>query len=104
MVAELCNVKLAFVAANALEASSRANPITTLFETVANFIAAPFFFPEVTSGSGWGGPVHDQREKTLVFPHESPTMLPPGLCRQVTSLLCRDGGLDRKSTRLNSSH
>jgi hypothetical protein len=27
-----------------------------------------------------------------VFPHESPTMLPPGLCRQVTSLLCCDGG------------
>jgi len=33
------------------------------------------------SGSGWGGPVHDQREKTLVFPHESHRMLPPGLCR-----------------------
>src|ERR1700693_2508978 len=83
---------LAFVAANALAANSKARPITTLLETVANFIAAPFFFPEVTSGNGWGGPAHDQREKTLVFPHEWPTMLPPGLCRQVTSLSCRDGG------------
>jgi hypothetical protein len=43
---------LAFVAANALEANSKANPITTPLDTVANFIAAPFFFPEVTSGSG----------------------------------------------------
>src|ERR1700686_1942886 len=34
---------LAFVAANALEANSKANPITTLFDTVVNFIAAPFF-------------------------------------------------------------
>jgi hypothetical protein len=92
MVVGLSKVKLAFVAANALEASSTANPITTLFETVANFIAAPVFFPERTSGSGWGGPVRDQRKKTLVFPHESHRMLPPGWNRQVTSLCCRNGG------------
>jgi hypothetical protein len=30
------------VAANALEANSNANPITTLFDTVANFMTAPF--------------------------------------------------------------
>jgi len=34
------------------------------------------------SGSGWGGPVHDQREKTLVFAHESHRMLPPGLVQK----------------------
>jgi hypothetical protein len=34
------------------------------------------------SGIGWGGPVHDQREKTLVFPHESHRMLPPGLVQR----------------------
>src|SRR5271157_322315 len=51
-----------------------------------------FFFPEVTSGSGWGGPARDQREKTLVFPHESPRMLAPGLSTQAASLCCRDGG------------
>jgi hypothetical protein len=96
-----CKVTLAFVAANALEASSKANPIIRLFETVANFMAAPYFLSRVASGNGWGGPVRDQREKTLVFPHESPTMLPPGLCRksradkssrQVASFCCRDGG------------
>src|SRR5258708_39698218 len=82
MVVGFCKVKVAFVTANALEGSNRANPITRLFETVANFIAAPFFFPEIASGSGWGGPARESRRKTLVFPHESHKMLPPGLCRQ----------------------
>src|SRR6202165_1872292 len=41
-----------------------------------------FFFPECTSGSGWGGPAHDPREKTLVFPRESPTMQPLGFGKQ----------------------
>jgi len=39
-----------------------------------------------------GGPVHEQREKTLVFRRESPTMLPPGLSAQATSLRLRIGG------------
>jgi hypothetical protein len=55
-------------------------------------MAAPYFLSRVASGSGWGGPIRDQREKTLVFPHESHRMLPPGLYRQATSLLCHDGG------------
>jgi hypothetical protein len=50
-----------------------------------------FFDPEVTSGSGWGGPVRDQRE-ILVFPHESHTMLPLGLSVRLTSLCFRYGG------------
>jgi hypothetical protein len=41
-------------------------------------MTAPFFFPEITSGNGWGGPVHDFREKTLVFCRESPTIQPLG--------------------------
>jgi hypothetical protein len=53
MVVELCSVKSAFVAANALEASTTANPSSRLFEIVANFIAAPYFSSqEITSGSG----------------------------------------------------
>src|SRR3984893_254088 len=52
IVVGLCKFKLAFVTANALEANSKANPITTLLEIVENVIAAPFFFPEYTSGSG----------------------------------------------------
>src|SRR5271169_4446492 len=78
MVTGLLIDKLPFVPANALEANSNANPSTRLFDTVANFMTAPFFFPEITSGNGWGGPVHDFREKTLVFCRESPTIQPLG--------------------------
>jgi hypothetical protein len=29
-------------------------------------MAAPYiFFPEISSGIGWGGPAHDQREKNV---------------------------------------
>jgi hypothetical protein len=41
MVVGLSKVKLAFVAANALEATSKANPITALFVIAVNDIAAP---------------------------------------------------------------
>jgi hypothetical protein len=41
MLVGLCRTKSAFVAANALEASSNANPIIRLFDTVVNFMAAP---------------------------------------------------------------
>jgi len=73
---------LALLAAKALDAKNNADPINRLFDTVANFMTAPFFFPECTSGSGWGGPAHDHREKTLVFPRESPTMQPLGFGKQ----------------------
>jgi len=73
---------LALLAAKALDANNNADPINRLFDTVANFMTAPFFFPECTSGSGWGGPAHDHREKTLVFPRESPTMQPLGFGKQ----------------------
>jgi hypothetical protein len=36
------------------------------------------FFPERTSGNGWGGPARDLREKLLVFLRESPKMQPLG--------------------------
>jgi hypothetical protein len=74
----LLSCKLALVAAKAVDANSIANPRTRLFETVANFMTAPYFFLEIGSRNGWGGPVHDVREKTLVFCRESPTMQPQG--------------------------
>jgi len=88
----LCKVMLAFEPANALEASSRANPITTLFEIVANFIAAPFSFPTYVRKRFGAARFDDQREKTLVFSHQSHKMLPLGFNRQATSLLCCYGG------------
>src|SRR5258708_18310157 len=78
---------LALLAAKALDANNNADPINRLFDTVANFMTAPFFFPECTSGSGWGGPAHDHREKTLVFPRESPTMQPLGFGKQAARLV-----------------
>jgi hypothetical protein len=42
----LSRVKVAFVAANALDANSRAAPIIKVFETVVNFMAAPFSSPQ----------------------------------------------------------
>jgi hypothetical protein len=89
-------VKSVLVAAKALEASSRANPITILFETVANFIAAPFFFPEVASGNGWAALLTTSARKTFEFPRESHRILPPGFEQTrfdpEVSLFCRDGG------------
>src|SRR6202022_2032310 len=82
MVTGDCTCMLALLAAKALDAKNNADPINRLFDTVANFMTAPFFFPECTSGSGWGGPAHDHREKTLVFPRESPTMRPLGFGKQ----------------------
>jgi hypothetical protein len=77
-VAGFSRVNSPLVAANALEANSRANPITRVFETVANFMVAPLFFPE-TFREWLGRPGSQLKEKTLVFPQESPTMLPLGL-------------------------
>src|SRR5271169_4116503 len=45
MVTGLLIDKLPFVPANALEANSNANPTTRLFDTVANFMTAPFSSP-----------------------------------------------------------
>jgi hypothetical protein len=45
------------------------------------------FFPEKTSGTGWGGPACDAREKTLVFRRESPKMQALGV-KQTSSQLC----------------
>jgi hypothetical protein len=38
---------LALLAANALDANNNADPINRLFDTVANFMTAPFSFPNV---------------------------------------------------------
>src|SRR5258708_26794097 len=75
----LFRFRVALVDANALEAINTANPMVRVFTSVENFIAAPSFFPEITSGNGWGGPARDLRKKTLVFPHESPKMHALGL-------------------------
>jgi hypothetical protein len=66
MLVGLFKVKFALLAANALEASVKANPTTKLFVTVANFIAAPFFFPE-KSELVRGGPFTDNARKHLCF-------------------------------------
>src|ERR1700686_853876 len=73
MVVGLCRVKSAFVAANAPEVSSKANPITalfitTLFEIVENFIAAPYFLSRSHVGKRLGRPgSRPAREKHLYF-------------------------------------
>ena len=40
-------LRFALLAANALDANIRANPMTKVFDTVANFISCSFFFPEL---------------------------------------------------------
>jgi hypothetical protein len=77
----LFNVRFALLAANALEANVRANPTTRLFDTVANFIAAPLLSPKI-SDLVRGGPVREQREKTLVFRRESPHNAAAGVERK----------------------
>src|ERR1700722_18134783 len=73
MVVGLCKVMSAFVAAKALEASSKADPITALlitrrFEIVANFIAAPYFLSRSHVGKRLGRPgSRPAREKHLYF-------------------------------------
>jgi hypothetical protein len=53
--------------------------MTRLFETVANFIAAPFeFFPEHTSETVGAALLATGARKHFVFAHESPKMLPLG--------------------------
>ena len=76
--------KLALVPAKALEANSNASPNTRhlRYGHCRELHDCSFFFPEITSGNGWGGPVHDFREKTLVFCRESPTMHPLGFSGQ----------------------
>src|ERR1700722_2982383 len=84
--------RLPLDAANALEANNTANPITKLFETVVNFIAAPFSFPKSRRETAGGGPVHDHMRKHLCFLTNRLTMLPLGLRRQVSSLLFHHWG------------
>src|SRR5437868_15407391 len=68
MVVGFCKIKLAFVAANALEASSKASPITRLFETVANFIAGPFSFPKLRREAVGAARFATRVGKHLCFP------------------------------------
>src|SRR5947207_19394 len=67
MLVGLFKVKFALLAANALEASVKANPTTKLFVTVANFIAAPFSSPK---NRNWLGAARSRttRENTCVSP------------------------------------
>src|SRR4051812_9962384 len=80
MVAGLSKVICPLLAANALEATSRASPMITVFETVANFIAAPFFSPDYRDRFGAARFANHGR-KHFVFPQESPTMLAAGVKR-----------------------
>src|SRR5580700_6405294 len=67
MLVGLFKVRFALLAANALEASVKANPTTKLFVTVANFIAARFSSPK---GRNWLGAARSRttRENTCVSP------------------------------------
>jgi len=48
-----------------------------ILENSANFITAPFVFPELASGTGWGGP--HQARGDLAFFRRRPTILRVGL-------------------------
>ena len=64
----LLSCKLAFVTAKALEANSNANPNTRLFDTVANFMTAPFSSPNLV-GERLGRPGSRlARENPCVLP------------------------------------
>ncbi len=64
----LLSCKLALVAAKALEANSNANPNTKLFDTVANFMTAPFSSPNLV-GERLGRPGSRlARENLCVLP------------------------------------
>src|ERR1700730_3676483 len=66
------------------------------YQTLGNcreFHSCSFFLSRNSVGKRLGRPrFTTSAKKHFVFPHESPTMLRPGLCRQVTSLLCCVGG------------
>jgi hypothetical protein len=79
-------LRLAFDAANALEARINAAPSTRDLENVVhfifpNFIAVLFSFPNSSRENGWGGWLAIN-QKTLVFPRESPKMQATGVKRQ----------------------
>src|ERR1035438_9639355 len=83
---------LPLVAANALEASSRSNPRITLFETVANFIAAPFSFPKKRREAVEAARFATSARKHLCFRTNRLKCWRRGCATQVKSLRCRDGG------------
>src|ERR1700752_2720460 len=63
-----CKLRLAFVAAKALEANRRATPMIRVFETVANFIAAPFSFPKLRREAVGAARFATSARKRLSFP------------------------------------
>src|SRR5581483_6443338 len=84
MVAGLNNVICPLVAANPLEPTSRANPMITLLDTVANFIAAPLI-PE-RFGMVGAARFAIAGEKLLSFPGNRLQCLPLGLSAQAHKL------------------
>src|SRR5579859_289239 len=92
MVVGFCKLKLALVAANALEARSRANPMTRPLETVANFIAAPFSFPKSRRKTVGAARLATAARKHLCSPTNRLKCWRRGCASQVKSLRCRDGG------------
>src|SRR3954452_17621624 len=85
MVAGLSKVICPLLAANALEATSRASPMIRVFETLANFIAAPFSSPVIGIGLGRPGS-QIMGENTLSFPRNRLQCLPLGLSAQALKL------------------
>src|SRR5579864_1823742 len=92
MVVGFCKLKLALVAANALEARSRANPMTRPLETVANFIAAPFSFPKSRRKTVGAARLATAARKHLCSPTNRLKCWRRGCASQATSLRCREGG------------
>jgi len=68
---------LALLAAKALDAKNKADPINRLFDTVANFMSAPFFFPEDVGKRFLGG-LDLPSPEILAFMRRRPKMLPRG--------------------------
>jgi hypothetical protein len=72
--------KLPLVDAKAVEARINAALNTIVLLSVANFMTAPYFFPEVGRETARGGPADDPR-KNFKFLRELPTINAPGFSK-----------------------
>src|SRR5258708_5124914 len=63
-----CTCMLALLAANALDAKNNADAINRLFDTVANFMTAPFSFPNVRREAVGAARLTTIARKLLCFP------------------------------------
>src|SRR5260370_41268297 len=83
---------LALLAANALDAKNNADPINRLFETVANFMTAPFSFPSVRREAVGAAPLATIVRKLLCFLANRLQCSGWGSANKPQGLCCLDGG------------